>query len=49
MSDTPRYNNAIWIFSDQQPAHMLSCSGNPNLNALDHTSIRRETYQKVRP
>lgn len=24
--------NMIWVFTDQQPAHMLSCNGNPNLN-----------------
>ncbi len=24
--------NVIWIFSDQQPAHMLSCNGNPNVS-----------------
>lgn len=33
--------NAIWIFSDQQPAHMLSCNGNPNLNTpnLDRLAV----------
>lgn len=24
--------NMIWVFTDQQSAHMLSCNGNPNLN-----------------
>jgi arylsulfatase A-like enzyme len=44
--DTPEYKNAIWIFGDQQPAHALSCNGNPNLNTpyIDRLAAEGQNY-----
>ena len=49
MSDTPEFKNAIWIFSDQQPAHALSCNGNPNLNTphLDRLAVEGQNYHRA--
>jgi arylsulfatase A-like enzyme len=46
MSDTSQYKNAIWILSDQQPAHMLSCNGNPDLNTphIDRLAVEGQNY-----
>jgi arylsulfatase A-like enzyme len=48
MSSSP-YRNAIWIFSDQQPAHALSSAGNPNLNTphLDRLAAEGQNYHRA--
>ncbi len=32
MKTSKKQKNCIWIMTDQQPAYMLSCNGDPNLN-----------------
>ena len=49
MSQPKTRQNAIWIFSDQQPAHMLSNNGNPNLNTphLDRLATEGQNYDRA--
>lgn len=49
MSQTPAFRNVIWIFGDQQPAHMMSCSGDPNLNTphLDRLASEGQNYERA--
>lgn len=47
--DSQQYKNAIWILSDQQPAHMLGCNGNPNLNTphIDRLAAEGQNYERA--
>jgi arylsulfatase A-like enzyme len=49
MSESEQYRSAIWIFGDQQPAHALSCNGNPNLNTphLDRLAVEGQNYHRA--
>lgn len=49
MSDADHHRNAIWIFSDQQPAHALSCNGNPDLSTphLDRLAVEGQNYHRA--
>lgn len=49
MSDADHHRNAVWIFSDQQPAHALSCNGNPDLSTphLDRLAVEGQNYHRA--
>ncbi|MBN1247286.1 MAG: sulfatase [Anaerolineae bacterium] len=49
MSDSPQYQNAIWIFGDQHRAQALSCNGDPNLNTpnLDRLAAEGQNYARA--
>jgi arylsulfatase A-like enzyme len=49
MPDERPRTNAIWIFGDQQPAHTLSCNGNPNLITphLDRMAVDGQNWHNA--